>query len=379
MTIPSVKIPLADPAAQFRALREEMLAAAERVLASGRYSLGPEVEAFEEEWARRCHATHSVGVGSGTDALHLALLAAGVGPGDEVITVPFTFVATAAAILYTGARPVFVDVEPDSLTMDAGKLEAAITERTRAVVPVHLYGHVADMDPIVEIARRRGLRVIEDAAQAHGALYQGRPAGSLGDAACFSFYPGKNLGACGEAGAVVTSDSGIADTVRALRDWGQQGERYEHAVPGFNSRMDNLQAALLRVKLRHLDRWTEQRRRNAALMSEKLEGAPVRTPVAAPWAYHVYHVYAVRSASRDQIRSALAAAGIQSAVHYPLPIHLQPAYRSLGYGPGSFPVAEQAAREVLSLPIAPEISPSQIERVAETVRAALETNGGAHA
>jgi len=355
-------IPFVDLKSQYRSVKEEIDQAVARVLDSGQFVLGPEVAAFEEEFAAYCGARHAVAVNSGTSALHLALLAAGVGPGDEVITVSFTFVATVAAIHYAGASPAFVDIEPRSFTMDVTQLEAAITERTKAIIPVHLYGQPADMDPIMEIARRRQLVVIEDAAQAHGAEYKGRRAGSIGHLGCFSFYPGKNLGAYGEGGMVLTGTPEYARAVRMLRDWGQE-RKYHHTLRGYNYRMEALQAAVLRVKLRHLERWTESRRRCAALYDELLADSEVRTPVALPDRRHVYHVYAVRADERDALQESLHGRGIQTGIHYPVPVHLQEAYADPACGPGDLPHTEQAAREVLSLPMYPELSDDQIEAV----------------
>ncbi len=335
------------------------------MLESGQYVLGEEVAAFEREFAAFCGAAHGVALNSGTSALHLALLAAGVGPGDEVVTVPFTFVATVAAIGYTGARAVFVDIHPRSFTLDATRLEDAITDRTRAIVPVHLYGQPADMDPILAVARRHGLTVIEDACQAHGAEYRGRRAGSLADMACFSFYPGKNLGACGEGGMLVTQDAARARTVAMLRDWGQD-RKYHHVLKGYNMRMEGLQGAILRVKLRHLEAWTEARRARAARYEAALAG--IWTPPTMPYARHVFHLYAIRVADRETARTALAADGVQTGIHYPIPVHLLPAYADLGYKAGEFPEAERAAREVLSLPLYPELSEAQQERVIRAVR-----------
>jgi dTDP-4-amino-4,6-dideoxygalactose transaminase len=344
------------------------------VLESAQFILGEEVAAFELAFATYCQAPHCVAVNSGTSALHLALLAAGVGAGDEVITVPFTFVATVSAITYTGARPVFVDIEPDYFTIDPSRIEAAITPRTRAIMPVHLYGQPADMDPILDIARRHGLQVIEDAAQAHGAEYRGRRCGSLAPIAGFSFYPGKNLGAYGEGGGVTTTRADVAATCRTLRDWGQE-RRYEHRLKGFNYRMDGIQGAVLGVKLRHLDAWTEQRRLVAGWYAEMLDQAIVRTPKARPGCRHVYHVYAVRTEERDRLRQTLDGAGISTGIHYPIPIHLQPAHADLGYGPGDFPVAEAAAREVLSLPLFPEMTRAQVEAVASAVSTMATAQG----
>ena len=299
--------------------------------------------------------------------MHLALLTAGVGEGDEVITVPFTFVATVAAIEYAGARPVLVDVEPRCLTMDPAKLEAAITPRTKAIVPVHLYGQSADMDPILDIARRRDITVIEDACQAHGSEYHGRRCGSMGRLACFSFYPAKNLGACGEGGAVTTSDAALAERLRSLRSWGEE-TRYEHRYRGFNYRMDGLQGAILGVKLRHMEQWTEARRRHAAAYQRLLADVPVEPPHERAGSRHVYQAYVIRTPMRDALRAALAECGVQTGVHYPIPVHLQPAYRDLGYARGEFPVSEAAAAEVVSLPMFPELTTAQIETVVNALR-----------
>ena len=363
-------IPLADLKTQYHSIKAEIDGAIAGVLESSQFVLGAEVAAFEQEFAAYCGAAHGIGVNSGTSSLHLALLAAGVGPGDEVITVPFTFVATVAAILYTGATPVYVDIEEDSYNMDPHLLETAVTSRTKAIVPVHLYGQPADMDPILEIARRHGKTVIEDAAQAHGARYKGRPAGSLGDLACYSFYPGKNLGAYGEAGMVVTNQAGYASTLRFLRNWGES-RRYYHDLRGFNYRMEGMQGAILRVKLRHLEQWTESRRAHAALYAEKLAGCGVGLPREMPYARHVRHVYAIRVADRDRVAGELQAAGVQTGIHYPIPVHLQKAYRDDRYGEGDFPVSERAASEVLSLPMFPELTEAQIERVCVGVREAV--------
>jgi dTDP-4-amino-4,6-dideoxygalactose transaminase len=360
-------IPLVDLKAQYQFLKPEIAAAIELVLDSGQFVLGDQVAAFEQEFAQYVGAAEGIGVNTGTSALHLALLAAGVGLGDEVITVPFTFVATVAAIGYTGARAVFVDIDPLSYTMDVTELERAVTPRTKAIVPVHLYGHSADMDPILEVARRHGLVVIEDACQAHGAEYKDRRVGSIGLMGCFSFYPGKNLGACGEGGMVVTSDPQCARTVRMLRDWGQD-RKYHHVLKGFNYRMEGLQGSILRVKLRHLDGWTEARRTHARGYDSLLADAGLVTPAERPWARHVYHIYAVRTRARDALQRTLHANGVQSGIHYPVPVHLQPAYADLGYRAGQFPQAERAAAEVLSLPMYPELSRTQREMVGAVMR-----------
>ena len=371
-------IPYLDLGGQYQSIKPEIDAAVLRVLGSSQFILGEEVVAFEREFAAYCSAADAIGVNSGTSALHLALLAAGVGPGDDVITVPFTFVATAAAIVYAGARPVFVDVDAETYTMAPAAIERAITSRTKAIVPVHLYGHPADMDPILEIARRRGLVVIEDAAQAHGAEYKGRRCGSMGAMAAFSFYPGKNLGAYGEGGAVVTSDPDLARKVRVMRSWGEE-RRYEHSVKGFNYRMDGIQGAILRVKLRHLETWTEARRTRAAEYARAFAGSGLALPVERPQCRHVYHVYAVRLSARDATRMALQDAGIQTGVHYPIPVHLQPAHADLGYGPGDFPVSEAAASQVLSLPMFPEMTTEQVHTVVAAVREAERVSSPAAA
>jgi dTDP-4-amino-4,6-dideoxygalactose transaminase len=359
-------IPFVDLKAHYRNIKPEIDAAIARVLESAQFILGEEVAAFEKEFAEYCGVRYGVAVNSGTSALHLALLAAGIGPGDEVITVPFTFVATVAAIRYTGARPVFVDIEPFSYTMDVAQVERAVTPRTRAILPVHIYGQPADMDPILEIARSHNLIVIEDAAQAHGAEYKRRRVGSLGDLGCFSFYPGKNLGAYGEGGMVVTNNPEHARTVRMLRDWGAE-RKYEHVLQGFNYRLEGLQGAILRVKLHHLEAWTEARRAHAAAYDRLLVAASVATPAALPGRRHVYHIYAVRTADRERAQQALQRGGIATGIHYPIPVHLQKAHADLGHGHGDFPASEQAAAQVLSLPMFPELTPGQIQRVAAMV------------
>jgi dTDP-4-amino-4,6-dideoxygalactose transaminase len=360
-------IPLVNLKIQHQSIRAELDAALARVLDTCQFALGSEVVAFEEEFAAYCGAKHGVAVNSGTSALHLALLAAGVGPGDEVITVPFTFVATVAAIGYTGARARFVDIDPRTYTMDPSKLEAAITPHTKAILPVHLYGQPADMDPILAIARKRRLVVIEDAAQAHGAEYKGRRSGGLGDLGCFSFYPSKNLGACGEAGMVTTSNPEFLRTLRMLRDWGAE-VKYQHVLKGFNYRMEGFQGAVLRVKLRHLPQWTEARRAHAAQYGKLLAGAGVEPPVEMPYARHVYHVYAVRAQRRDALMEALHKDEIATGIHYPIPIHLLQAHADLGYKEGDFPEAERAAKETLSLPLFAELTEDQVRTVCDAVR-----------
>jgi dTDP-4-amino-4,6-dideoxygalactose transaminase len=363
-------IPFADLPAQYKALKPEIDAAIVAVLEKAQFILGPAVAEFERDFASYCQVSEAVALNSGTSALHLALLAAGVGKGDEVITVPFTFIATASAVEYAGATPVFVDVDPDYLTMDPAKIEAAITPRTKAIIPVHLFGQPADMDPILDIARRHKLVVIEDACQAHGADYKGRRCGSIGDIACFSFYPGKNLGAYGEGGAAVTSNPAHAKAMRAMRDWGQT-ERYTHTLKGFNYRMDGVQGAVLGVKLKYLDRWTDARGRRAEAYATALKGSAAVLPGVRPGVRHVFHCFVVRLQQRDAWRAHLDEAGVQTGVHYPIPIHLQPVFRGLGYAPGAFPVSERAAAEVLSLPMFPELTVAQIDTVAGLIRAGL--------
>jgi dTDP-4-amino-4,6-dideoxygalactose transaminase len=360
-------IPFVDLRRQYLELKSDIDAAVQRVLDTGQFVLGPEVEGFEQDFAAMCMADAGIAMNSGTSALHLALLAAGVGPGDEVITVPFTFVATTAAIGYTGATPVFVDINPETFTMDVTQIDKAITKKTKAILPVHLYGQAADMDPILAIAARHGLVVIEDACQAHGALYKGRPVGAIGDAGCFSFYPGKNLGAYGEGGMVVTNREDYEKRMRMLRDWGAE-KKYHHVLKGYNYRMEGMQGAILRVKLRHLPAWTKARREHAAAYQKLLINSGVQTPGEAPYSTHVYHVYAVRTTDRVSLQRALQAHGVSTGIHYPIPVHLQPAYADLGHGVGAFPESERAANEVLSLPMFPELTPTQIEQVCLAVR-----------
>lgn len=366
MTVSPVKVPYLDLQAQYRSIKPEIDAAISSVLDSCQFILGSEVANFEQEFAEYCGASECIALNSGTSALHLALLAAGVGPGDEVITVPFTFVASVAAVIYAGARPVLVDIDPHSFTMDPAAIESAITPCTKAILPVHLYGQTADMDPILDIARRHNLIVIEDTAQAHGARYKGRSAGTIGDIGCFSFYPAKNLGAYGEGGAVTTNNPQYAKTIRMLRDWGQEG-KYRHVLRGYNYRMEGFQGAILRVKLRHLEQWTERRRAMAQTYNQLLSDMNVETPREMPWARHVYHVYSVRSKERDALQAALQAEGIQTAIHYALPAHLQPAYADLGYSKGSLPESEKAANEVLALPVYPELTDAQVRIVAHAL------------
>ncbi len=355
-------VPFVDLAAQYSGIKAEIDAAVLGCFESAEFVLGSHVQAFEARFAAYAQARHAVGVNSGTSALHLALLAAGVGPGDEVITSAHTFIATAAAIDYCGAVPVLVDIDPVSFTIDPAGVAAAVTARTRAIVPVHLYGQMADMGPLVEIAAAHGVAVVEDAAQAHGAEYFGRRAGSLGLAGCFSFYPGKNLGAYGEGGAITCHDDGLAQQLRTLRDWGAT-RKYHHEVKGFNYRLDGVQGAVLGVKMAHIEAWTDQRRAIARRYDEGLAASAVRTPQELPGRRHVYHVYAIRTAEREHLRAFLAERGIATGIHYPVPVHLQPAFAELGHGRGDFPHTESAAAEVLSLPMFPELTPEQQCRV----------------
>lgn len=357
-------VPAFDLTRQYAAIRSEIDAAIGDVLASGSFILGDQVAAFEREFAAYCGVEHAVGVGSGTEALHLALRALGIGAGDEVITVSHTAVATVAAVELAGARPVLVDIEPETLTMDWRLVEDKITTRTRAILPVHLYGHPADLDQLGVIARRRGLHLIEDCAQAHGAELNGRRVGGIGVAGCFSFYPTKNLGAYGDGGMVTTNDAALAQALRRLRQYGWE-DRYVSAVSGgLNTRLDELQAAVLRVKLRHLEDWTEARRALAAVYARALAKAALTPPMERSGARHVYHLYVVRSDKRDALRTHLLENGVGSGVHYPVPVHLQPGYARLGGGAGTFPVTEQAAREVLSLPMFPELTAREARSVA---------------
>ncbi len=359
-------IPFIDLKTQYLSIKDEVDDAVIRVMASCQYALGASVASFEEHFAAYCQSEFCIGTSSGTSALHLAFLAAGIGPGDEVITVSHTFVATVAAIVYAGATPVFVDICPVSYTMDPAQIEAKITSRTKAIVPVHLYGQPADMDPILDIARKHKLLVIEDAAQAHGAEYKGRRCGSMGDMGCFSFYPGKNLGAYGEAGAVVTSNPEFNHTLRMLRDWGAE-KKYHHVLKGYNYRMDGIQGAVLDVKLKYLEQWTEARRNHARYYQNALSNAPLILPCERHESRHVFHIYAVRTALRDKLLEFLKENGIGAGMHYPIPVHLLEAYSDLGYSTNDFPVTEKVAAEQLSLPMFAELTEEQIDFIAETI------------
>ncbi|MCS6860888.1 MAG: DegT/DnrJ/EryC1/StrS family aminotransferase [Abditibacteriales bacterium] len=366
-----MKVPFLDLTRQYQQIKAELDAAVLKVLASGQFILGETVKQFEEAAAHYCGAQHAVGVASGTDALVLALRALGIGVGDEVITSPFTFFATAECVSQVGATPVFVDIEPDTFNLDPAAIESALTSRTKAVIPVHLFGHCADMERIHAIAEKHGLFVIEDAAQAWGATCNGKRAGGLGYAGCFSFFPTKNLACCGDGGLLTTNDDEIAQQVRLLRTHGQ-AQRYEHVMLGYNSRLDALQAAVLAVKLKYVDRWNERRRQHAQRYNELFAGTPVVPPAEKPYAKHVYHQYTIRVPHRDAVERSLKEAGIGCMVYYRVPLHLQPVYAHLGYPAGSLPVAEQACREVISLPIFPELTEEEVEYVAETVRTAVK-------
>jgi dTDP-4-amino-4,6-dideoxygalactose transaminase len=360
------RIPLVDLRAQYDSIRGEVDAAIERVLQNTSFILGKEVAAFEAAFASYVGTSEAVGIASGTGALELSLRACGVGEGHEVITTAHTFTATGEAIWHAGARPVFVDIDPVDFCLDPERVEAAITPRTRAIMPVHLYGQPADMSALLDIARRHDLRVVEDAAQAHGAAINSSGAGSIGDLGCFSFYPGKNLGAYGDAGAVTGSDAELVARVRLLRDHGRT-TKYEHEAIGFGERLDALQAAILAAKLPHLPAWTEARRQHAERYRSLLAELPLGLPVERPGRRHVYHLFVVRSPRRDELAVHLRDAGVDVGIHYPIPLHMQPAYAELGYNAGDLPETEQAASEVLSLPMYPELSESQIERVADAV------------
>jgi dTDP-4-amino-4,6-dideoxygalactose transaminase len=359
-------VPFLDLTRAYRELQPEFNAAFERVMRSGCYLLGPELEAFEQDFAKYCGARFCAGVGSGLDALELILRAFGIGQGDEVIVPANTFIATWLAVTHAGARPVPVEPDPASFNLDPGRIEEAITPRTRAIIAVHLYGLPADMDPIREMARLHGLKVIEDAAQAHGARYQDRRAGNLSDAAAFSFYPGKNLGAFGDGGAVVTDDPDLVHRIVALRNYGSH-QKYEHEIKGRNSRLDEIQAALLRARLRHLDEWNGRRRACARLYTSLLSGLSLTLPSERPKTEHAWHLFVVRTARRDALQRFLEARGVGTLIHYPIPPHLQPAYRDLGLGEGAFPVSETIHREVLSLPIGPHLSEDELRYVAGAV------------
>lgn len=360
-------IPFNDLTLQYESIKAEVQEAMDRVFGRGWFILGEELDAFEREFASYLGVPHAVGVGNGTEALHLALRALGIGPGDEVITAPNAGVPTVAAICAAGAKPVFVDVQPESYNLDPSLLQAAINKQTRAILPVHLYGQAADMDGVLELARRYNLRVIEDACQGHGATYKGRKVGTIGDAGCFSFYPTKNLGCYGDGGMVVTRDPEVGAKLRLLRNYGKV-EGYRHSIRGFNSRLDELQAAILRVKLRHLDQWNQSRRERALLYDELLRDSGVVAPLEMPYGQHIYHLYVIRTRQRDQLQERLAAQGVGTMVHYPIATHLQEAYRDLGQAEGSCPVAETYASQILSLPMYAELSEDAVRQVCRAVK-----------
>lgn len=366
----SMQVPFVDLKAQYRLIADEIKRAIDGVVERTDFILGSEVEAFESDFAEYLGVKHAVGVGSGLAALEMALRAYGIGHGNEVITTANTFIATVLAINAVGARPVLVDVDPATYNMDPAAFSAAITPRTRAVIPVHLYGQPADLNPICAIAQRHNLLIVEDAAQAHGAHYQGKRVGGFGHVAGFSFYPGKNLGAYGDGGMVVTNDSAAAQKIRHLRNYGQR-VKYYHDVSGTNSRLDTLQAAILKVKLKHLDQWNAARRAHAGAYAGLLADVNVRLPVVADGVDHIYHLYVIRIEARDQVQEALRKAGVSTGIHYPVPIHLQKACADLGYGQGSFPVTEAAAGGILSLPMYAELTDDQIQYVAEGIKQAL--------
>jgi dTDP-4-amino-4,6-dideoxygalactose transaminase len=362
-----MQIPLVDLRAQYQSLKPEIMAAFEDVLEDMHLFLGPQLQAFEHEFAAYCACEYGIGVSSGTDALALALRACGIGPGDEVITVSNTFIATVEAIAVTGARPVFVDIHPDTYTMDCRQLDSVLTSRTRAILPVHLYGHPVEMQAVLDFARQHGLFVIEDASQAHGATYEGRRVGSLGDIACFSLYYSKNLGAYGEAGICVTNNSKLAENVRLLRDHGS-AVRYQHNVLGVNARLDELQAAVLRIKLPHLEQWNTTRQAHARFYTEQLQEVVEAVPYIEPWATHVYCYYVVRVEDRDTFRHLMEQEGIATGIHYPTPIHLQPACAQYGYKRGQLPVTEAVAKRIVTLPLYPELTDEQLTAVVEAVK-----------
>lgn len=366
----TIRIPLVDLRAQYEPLKEEIHDAWDEILSGMRLFLGPNVQAFEGEFANFCDVQHAIGVNDGTNALHLALRALGIGEGDEVITVSHTFIATAEAILLAGAKPVFIDIDPTTYTMDPARIEAAITPRTKAILPVHLYGQMVDMDPILEIARGHNLATIEDACQAHGATYKGRKAGNIGDIGCFSFYFSKNLGAFGEGGMVTTNHPELADRVRMMRDHGSN-VRYHHELLGWNARPDELQAAVLRIKLSHLDEWNELRRERAEEYKRLLTGSDMVLPEVLPGNEHVFHLFVVRTAERDQVRSILQEKGIGTGIHYPVPIHMQKPFLDYAPTPGNLPVTESIADEIISLPMYPELTNEQVVAVGEAMLSAI--------
>ncbi|MDP6686136.1 MAG: DegT/DnrJ/EryC1/StrS family aminotransferase [Candidatus Omnitrophota bacterium] len=357
---------------QYEAIKDEIKSPMEKVMQSGSFILGEDVGLFEQEFANYCGVKYGVGVNSGTDALFLACMACGIKEGDEVIVMPYTYIATTLAISMTGAKPVFVDIDEETYNIDVSNIEKAVTKKTKAILPVHLYGHPVDMDSLLRVAKKHKLRVIEDCAQAHGALYKNKKVGSFGDAACFSFYPTKNLGAFGDAGIAVTNSEEIKSRLTSLRDYGRRG-RYEHVIKGYNSRIDTLQAAILRKKLKYLDAWNDKRRENASIYTKlfKERKLDIILPCEAEYVRHVYHLYAVRVKNRNKVLEDLMAKGVRTLIHYPIPIHLQEAYKDLGYKKGDFPVAEKCCNEILSLPMYPELEAQDIKYVVDTMEEIL--------
>lgn len=361
-----MKVPFVDLKMQYRSIAKEVDQAIKRACRKCDFILGEEVFLFEEEFAHYCNTKFAVGVDSGTSALELSLRVCGIGKGDEVITVPNSFIATASAITFTGAKPVFVDIDSKTYNMDFSKVKAAISKKTKAIIPVHLYGHPVNMDPIINIARKRGIVVIEDASQAHGALYKGKPVGSFGNVGCFSFYPSKNLGAYGDGGILVTNNRDFCERAKMLRNYGQK-EKYHHLFMAYNRRLDTLQAAILRIKLRKLNQWNEMRRKNAQMYNQLLPRSHVIQPYQDKDVLHVYHLYVISVKNRDKLRDFLQKQGISTNIHYPIPIHLQKAYKSLGLSEGNFPITEKFCKEILSLPMFPELRKSQIYYVASKI------------
>jgi dTDP-4-amino-4,6-dideoxygalactose transaminase len=365
-----MQIPLVDLQAQFQSIKEEIMAEIAGVLESMHLFLGPQSLEFEHEFARYCGGKYGIGLSSGTDALTLALRACDIGHGDEVITVANTFIATVEAIALVGATPVFIDIDPDTYTLDWRLLDQVLTPRTRAIIPVHLFGHPVEMQPVLDFARKHGLRVIEDASQAHGATYRGQRVGSMADVGCFSFYFSKNLGAYGEAGACVTDDANLAESLRKDRDHGSL-IRYQHGTLGVNARLDEIQAAVLRVKLPHLEQWNAARQAHAKFYTEQLQGIVEAIPLIRPWATHVFHVYVIRVQERDTLRQSLEREGIATGVHYPTPIHLQPACSHYGYVPGTLPVTEEVTSHIVSLPMYPELTTEQTQKVVDAIKTSI--------
>ncbi len=365
------KINFVDLSKQYTPIKDEINNAIQNVIDNTSFILEKEVSDFERNFADFCTTKYCVGIGSGTDALYLALKSLGIGPGDEVITAANTFIATALAISHCSAKPVLVDCKPDVYTIDVDKIEKAITDKTKAIIPVHLYGQPADMDPILELAEKYSLAVVEDACQAHGAEYKGRKTGCLGKIGCFSFYPGKNLGAYGDGGAVVTNDEEIAERIKLLRNYGEK-VKYHHSIKGFNTRLDSIQASVLNVKLKYLEEWNELRRKNAKLYSSRLDRAEILLPIEEKFAKHVYHLYVIRTKKRNELQEFLKQKGIDTGIHYPVPIHLQEAYLEFGNMQGKFPVTEKVSNEILSLPMYPELSREEIEYVADCIKSFSE-------